>query len=195
MRLRDPHHPASQVGFILFTLLGLATVPTPLPAVVFGCPADLDHSGRVDGLDLGLLLAAWGTGDPTADFDGDGTVGCFDRAYLFGHWGPCVLNPTDLNGDGIVNGIDLGMALGAYGTDCRTDLNQDGDIDQDDTEALLCWWDEGSLQGDLQGDGAVDGVDLGLVLGAHGTDCHADLNGDGWIGHPDVEIILRDWGK
>jgi hypothetical protein len=52
--------------------------------------------------------------------------------------------PEDLNGDGIVNGADLGLMLGAWGT-------SDPDADVND-------------------DGLVNGADLGLLLGAWG-DC------------------------
>jgi hypothetical protein len=52
-----------------------------------GNPADLDQSGSVDGVDLGLFLATWGA-----------TTG-----------------PTDLNGDGSVDGTDLGLLLAAWG--------------------------------------------------------------------------------
>ena len=52
-----------------------------------GNPADLDQSGSVDGVDLGIFLATWGA-----------TTG-----------------PTDLNGDGSVDGTDLGLLLAAWG--------------------------------------------------------------------------------
>ena len=48
--------------------------------------------------------------------------------------------PTDLNGDGVTDGADLGLLLGAWG----------------------------SPSGDLNGDGTTDGADLGLLLGAWG---------------------------
>ncbi|HMN97079.1 MAG TPA: hypothetical protein PKC43_11450 [Phycisphaerales bacterium] len=48
-------------------------------------------------------------------------------------------NPADLNGDGVVDGADLGILLGAWGT---------------------------AGPGDLNGDGIVDGADLGILLGA-----------------------------
>ena len=53
---------------------------------------------------------------------------------------PC---PGDLNGDGKVDGADMGLMLGAWGTS--------------DPAA------------DLDGDGDVDGADLGLLLGAWGA--------------------------
>ncbi len=49
-------------------------------------------------------------------------------------------NPADLNGDGVVNGADLGILLGAWGT----------------------------AGGDINGDGTTNGADLGLLLGAWG---------------------------
>jgi hypothetical protein len=51
-----------------------------------GVPGDLNGDGIVNGADLGLLLAQWGS---------TGTA--------------------DLNGDGVVNGADLGLMLAAWG--------------------------------------------------------------------------------
>jgi hypothetical protein len=50
-------------------------------------------------------------------------------------------NPSDLNGDGVVDGIDLGILLSDWG---------------------------GPGAGDLDGSGAVDGQDLGVLLGNWG---------------------------
>ena len=30
---------------------------------------------------------------------------------------------------------------------------------------------------------------------AQGTDFPGDLNGDGWVGHIDLDIVLADWGS
>ena len=59
----------------------------PQLTVVFtpSAPADLNGDSKVNGADLALLLAAWGT-----------------------------VGPGDLNGDGIVNGIDLGMLIALW---------------------------------------------------------------------------------
>jgi hypothetical protein len=56
-------------------------------------PADLDGDGDVDGIDLALLLGAWG-GCPLAS-----VCGC----------------PADLDCSGVINGIDLAMLLAAWG--------------------------------------------------------------------------------
>lgn len=57
--------------------------------VALPCPADLDGNGSVGPEDIGLLIAAWGSGDVAADLDGDGMVDGFDLAYILGGWGAC----------------------------------------------------------------------------------------------------------
>jgi hypothetical protein len=47
-------------------------------------PPDLDCDGTVGGVDLGLLLAAWGTS--AADLDGDGLTTGSDLGLLLGAW-------------------------------------------------------------------------------------------------------------
>ncbi|MFO0872548.1 MAG: hypothetical protein U0575_01065 [Phycisphaerales bacterium] len=67
-----------------------------------------------------------------------------------GDWGPVFMAdnmsvtpappPTaDLNGDGVVNGADLGLLLGAWGT-AGADLNGDGVTDGGDLGSLLAVW-------------------------------------------------------
>ena len=53
-----------------------------------GCPADLNGSGSVDGIDLATLLAQWGT-NGSADLNGDGTVSGADLTFVLSAWGPC----------------------------------------------------------------------------------------------------------
>ncbi len=59
------------------------------------CTADLDHSGAVNGADLGILLGNWGApgcggaASCVADLDGDGAVGGADLGLLLGAWGSC----------------------------------------------------------------------------------------------------------
>jgi len=50
-----------------------------------------------------------------ADLDCDGAVNGIDLGVLLGNWGPCAGCAADLNGDGDVNGIDLGVLLGNWG--------------------------------------------------------------------------------
>jgi hypothetical protein len=49
-------------------------------------------------------------------------------------------NPADLNGDGAVDGIDLGQLLSQWGTDGTADLNDDGIVDGIDLGQLLGAW-------------------------------------------------------
>ncbi len=54
------------------------------------CPADLSNEDRmVNSADLANLLGLWGTLEPLADLDHDGSVGAFDLALLLGSWGAC----------------------------------------------------------------------------------------------------------
>lgn len=53
------------------------------------CPVDLNGDGIVNGSDLGILLAFWGTDCPLADLNEDGIVNGADLALLLSAWGPC----------------------------------------------------------------------------------------------------------
>ena len=55
------------------------------------CIGDIDGDGRVDAVDLGLLLDAWGrcTAGCPADLDSDGSVGAGDLARVLDAWGAC----------------------------------------------------------------------------------------------------------
>lgn len=59
-------------------------------------------------------------------------------------------------------------ALGQESQPCVGDLNGDGQVDGADLGVLLGAWGGGGMS-DLDGDGAVGGADLGLLLGAWGT--------------------------
>ena len=49
-------------------------------------PGDLNGDGSVNGADLGLLIAAWGSNDPAADLNGDGIVNGGDLGPLLAFW-------------------------------------------------------------------------------------------------------------
>ena len=50
-----------------------------------------------------------------ADLDGNGVVDPIDLATLLGGWGPNPGHPADFDGDGIVGPIDLATLLGNWG--------------------------------------------------------------------------------
>ena len=50
-----------------------------------------------------------------ADLNGDGVVDALDLAIVLGAWGPNPGHIADLNGDGMVNATDLAFVLGAWG--------------------------------------------------------------------------------
>jgi hypothetical protein len=50
-------------------------------------PGDLNGDLLVDGLDLSILLGAWGTNDPAVDIVIDGIIDGADLAALLGYWG------------------------------------------------------------------------------------------------------------
>jgi len=72
---------------------GISTVLTRTPAnqtltIEAGEPCDLNHDGRVDGADLGMILVGWGpcaVGDPR-DLNADGAVDGLDMLLLLQNW-------------------------------------------------------------------------------------------------------------
>jgi hypothetical protein len=74
-------------------------------------------------------------------------IGAFDTQWwvdLSGDIGCVEACRPDLNGDGAVNGQDLGVLLGAWGacpgTPCPPDLNDDGSVNGQDLGVLLGAW-------------------------------------------------------
>ncbi|MBU3682916.1 MAG: hypothetical protein FGM39_02660 [Phycisphaerales bacterium] len=61
----------------------------------WACAADVLADGNVNGEDLGLVLAAWGTVEserynlPTTDINRDGQVDGIDLGLILSNWGPC----------------------------------------------------------------------------------------------------------
>lgn len=53
------------------------------------CSADVNDDGAVNGGDLSLLLATWGTATPECDVDEDGIVGGGDLSLVLATWGAC----------------------------------------------------------------------------------------------------------
>jgi len=58
-----------------------------IPDDCVGCQADFNGDGHRDGVDLGILLAGWGTA--AADATGDGVTDGVDLGILLAGWGTC----------------------------------------------------------------------------------------------------------
>jgi hypothetical protein len=82
---------------------------------------DCDADGSPDALQIAK--------DPSLDADGDGELDACNRPS------------PDLNGDGVVDGNDLGLLLAAWGVGTGpADLNRDGAVDGNDLGILLAAW-------------------------------------------------------
>ncbi len=79
-------HPAALTVLLASSFLLAQAAP---PAAGDGpCirPGDINADGRVDGIDLGLLLGNWG-GAGSTDINGDGTTDGNDLGVMLGNWG------------------------------------------------------------------------------------------------------------
>lgn len=85
---------------------------------------DCDNDGIPDSVEIVVFHAP--------DIDGDGVPD------------DCPLVLGDLNGDGAINGADLGLLLAAWGdcdgAPCNGDINNDGTVDGGDLGLLLSGW-------------------------------------------------------
>ena len=112
--------------------------------------------------------------------------------------------PGDINGDGIVNGTDLGLFLGSWGPcpGCPADFNGDGVVDGTDFGILLGSWTAGSStsspcgMGDWDCDGRIGDVDIlafSSCLESPQGNCleKFDFNGDGRIDASDAQEMAE----
>jgi hypothetical protein len=56
------------------------------------CPGDIDRNGVANGVDLAMILTAWGTSGakyPGTDVNGDGLVDGADMTFVLSSWGVC----------------------------------------------------------------------------------------------------------
>ena len=66
---------------------GTASLATGFTYVAPAIPGDVNGDGVVNGMDLAILLGAWGTSVPAADLNHDGVINGSDLAILLGAWG------------------------------------------------------------------------------------------------------------
>lgn len=75
---------AGPVSITITTASGTATKASAFN--YYNASADANHDGRVNAIDLSILLTHDGQNYPPADFNGDGTIGAADMAILLGKW-------------------------------------------------------------------------------------------------------------
>ena len=64
-----------------------------------------------------------------------------NNPQLIVSFNPPAANPADLNNDGVVNGVDLAILLGAWNSSNPiADINRNGFVDGTDLTALLASW-------------------------------------------------------
>ena len=83
---------AGQYSVVFTNACGSVTSAPAAVTVANNCLADLSGDGTVDGGDLGVLLAFWGTVSPAfprADLNNDGVVNGADLGIMLSSWGPC----------------------------------------------------------------------------------------------------------
>jgi hypothetical protein len=100
----------------------IVSQPFPLPTILPpGSTANLLMSGTfLAGTATTVASASLAATGPLVlrpgDLNADGTVNGLDLGIMLGSWGPVTPgNPADVNGDGTVNGLDLGVLLGNWG--------------------------------------------------------------------------------
>jgi hypothetical protein len=110
----------------------------------FAIGGSLDELGEVPIAAKGMLAA--GSYTLTAEATSGGLTGAFFcQSAGPGHYEfTFSVDPIegDLNGDGVVDGADLGLLLAAWGScnGCPEDLNDDGEVDGADLGVLLGSW-------------------------------------------------------
>ncbi|MFO0872884.1 MAG: hypothetical protein U0575_02780 [Phycisphaerales bacterium] len=124
---------------------------------VFACDGTI--LGWVGGDVLGTNPGGPYTWDPAQNFGfGSGFIPALAPGQGLDLGSPNLLPGLDVNGNGVPDSCEPA---------CPFDLNADGVVDGADLGILLGAW-GGAQVGDLDGNGVVDGADLGLLLGAWG---------------------------
>jgi len=157
-------------------------------------------------------------GDPLTDdlVGADGVVDGSDIDYVydnFGDWtGPDIDNSLedavfmdlacDMNGDLLVNALDVSDVVVDCLNTCFGDVNLDGVADSLDRDVangnLNAKGEFGWADGDVNGDGAVTDIDLAIINANIDGDkfdpsCPADLTGDGTVDGQDLGLLLLAW--
>ena len=101
--------------------------------------------------------------------------------------------PGDLDGDGAIDGADLGIMIAS-----PVDLDGDGVANATDVALLESYLLRHACSADLDNNGWVDALDLSALLAAWGPcagPCAADLDRNGTVGAADLAALLAAWGS
>lgn len=146
--------------------------------------ADLDADGCVTSDDLPLVSAAYSAGDAAADLNGDGVVNLLDVVAFANARGDCQDNCPDTANPGQAD-YDADL-VGTACDVCPADPNDD-----DDGNGICAW-----ILGDVDGSGCVDAADLQLLIAAVGSsDPVLDIDGDGLVTNADVTLAAQAFGQ
>ena len=139
-----------------------------------------DCVGTMNEVNLDDFFAAWGSSDSSFDIDNSGTVDAQDLSMFLGmagptgppapgslediqsQWGNFGHSTGDLNGDYIVDGLDLALSLG--GGDISPGITQPEQPEDTPLQSILDNWGTDAATTDLNGDGETSGSDLALLL-------------------------------
>ncbi len=194
------------LALVFITLPTSAATPTPTAEAAAPSPADparypirgdVNRDCIVNILDiLGL-----GQGGPDADVSGDGVVDQVDYDLVQAVFGStCGMRLLgEINGDGVVNVIDLLRLFGAWGSaEPRADIDGDGSVGSIDLNLLLANWGRTlghQLIGDVNGTNVVNVQDLLALLSDWGqAPSAADINLDGTVDETDLALLKANWG-
>ena len=122
----------------------------------------------------------------------DGSVGIQDMLALLARWGvEAGGGPCDASIDGVIDQIDFGALLGAWGS-CE-DVASSAQAPAGGAPAVPI---VATRSPDLDGNGLVDADDLETLKSAWGScgDCPADLDVDGRVGVADYLLMIARWG-
>ncbi len=116
---------------------------------------DIDNSGSVDGLDLSMFL---GMGQPA------GPPAPGSAEDIQSQWGTVGHSTGDLNGDYIVDGLDLALSLGDDSSFNDITFVQPTAENQSPLQSILDNWGTANESSDLDVDGTTSGSDLAMLL-------------------------------
>ena len=66
---------------------GPTSTPTPTPGCPLAKQGDINCSGKINALDLSILLGKFGTADPLSDLNSSGKVNALDLSILLSNFG------------------------------------------------------------------------------------------------------------